>query len=132
MITVDQLLSFGVVAFVLIAIPGPSVVFVIGRALAYGRPVALASVLGNSLGLLTIVVLVALGLGVIVQESTAVFLVLKLAGGGVPRLAGPPGDPAPPRLQRRRRRPAPVRPDDGAVARSGRGTSSGSPTPRAS
>jgi threonine/homoserine/homoserine lactone efflux protein len=80
MITVDQLLGFGVAALILIAIPGPSVVFVIGRALAYGRGVALASVAGNSLGLLTIVVLVAFGLGVIVQESIVVFHVLKLAG----------------------------------------------------
>ncbi len=80
MITVDQLLGFGVAALILIAIPGPSVVFVIGRALAYGRGVALASVAGNSLGLLTIVVLVAFGLGVVVQESIVVFHVLKLVG----------------------------------------------------
>jgi threonine/homoserine/homoserine lactone efflux protein len=79
-ITVDQLLGFGVAALVLIVIPGPSVVFVIGRALAYGRAVALASVVGNSLGLLTIVVLVAFGLGVVVQESIVVFQVLKLVG----------------------------------------------------
>jgi threonine/homoserine/homoserine lactone efflux protein len=69
-----------VVAAVLIAIPGPSVVFTIGRALAYGRSVALATVLGNTLGLLSIVVLVAFGLGVVVQESIVAFTVLKLAG----------------------------------------------------
>lgn len=80
MITADQILAFGVAAFVLIAIPGPSVVFVIGRALAYGRGVALATVLGNTLGLLLIVVLVALGLGAVVQESIIVFTVLKLVG----------------------------------------------------
>ena len=80
MITVDQMLAFGLAALILIAIPGPSVVFVIGRALSYGRGIALASVAGNSLGLLVIVVLVALGLGVIVEESDAIFMVLKLAG----------------------------------------------------
>jgi threonine/homoserine/homoserine lactone efflux protein len=79
-LTLDQVLTFGLAALILIAIPGPSVVFVIGRALAYGRGVALASVAGNSLGLLTIVVLVAFGLGVVVQESMVVFAVLKLAG----------------------------------------------------
>jgi threonine/homoserine/homoserine lactone efflux protein len=79
-LTPDQVLAFGVAALILIEIPGPSVVFVIGRALAYGRGVALASVVGNSLGLLTIVVLVALGLGVVVEESIVVFQVLKLAG----------------------------------------------------
>lgn len=80
MITADQLLTFGLAALVLIAIPGPSVVFVIGRALAYGRGVALATVLGNTLGLVVIVTLVSLGLGVVVQESIVVFTVLKLAG----------------------------------------------------
>jgi threonine/homoserine/homoserine lactone efflux protein len=79
-LTLDQVLTFGLAALILIVIPGPSVVFVIGRALAYGRGVALASVAGNSLGLLTIVVLVAFGLGVVVQESIAVFNVLKLVG----------------------------------------------------
>ena len=82
MVSLSQLLAFGVAALVLIAIPGPSVVFVIGRALAYGRGVALATVLGNSLGLLVVLALVAAGLGVVVQESIAVFTVLKLVGAG--------------------------------------------------
>jgi threonine/homoserine/homoserine lactone efflux protein len=80
MISLDQLLTFGLAAFIIIVIPGPSVVFTVGRALAYGRRVALATVAGNTLGLITIVVLVALGLGVIVQESIVVYTVLKLAG----------------------------------------------------
>jgi threonine/homoserine/homoserine lactone efflux protein len=76
----DQFLTFGLAALIIIVIPGPSVVFTVGRALAYGRSVALATVVGNTLGLLTIVALVALGLGVVVQESIVVFTVLKLAG----------------------------------------------------
>jgi threonine/homoserine/homoserine lactone efflux protein len=80
MVGMEQLLAFGVAALILIVIPGPSVVFVIGRALAYGRGVALASVGGNSLGLLLVMVLVSLGLGVVVAESIAVFTVLKLLG----------------------------------------------------
>jgi threonine/homoserine/homoserine lactone efflux protein len=80
MVSTEQLLAFGLAALVLIAIPGPSVVFVIGRALAYGRGVALSTVVGNSLGLLVVMILVAVGLGVVVQESVAVFTVLKLAG----------------------------------------------------
>jgi threonine/homoserine/homoserine lactone efflux protein len=79
-ITTDQMLTFGLAAFIIIVIPGPSVVFTIGRALAYGRRVALATVVGNTIGLVTIVALVALGLGVVVQESIVVFTVLKLAG----------------------------------------------------
>jgi threonine/homoserine/homoserine lactone efflux protein len=76
----EQLLTFGLAALVLIVIPGPSVVFVVGRALAYGQRVALASVVGNSLGLFLVMALVAVGLGAVVAESILVFTVLKLAG----------------------------------------------------
>jgi threonine/homoserine/homoserine lactone efflux protein len=79
-ITAEQMLTFGLAAFIIIVIPGPSVVFTIGRALAYGRGVALATVVGNTIGLVTIVVLVALGLGVVVQDSIIVFTTLKLVG----------------------------------------------------
>ena len=82
----------------LIAIPGPSVVFVIGRALTYGRGVALSTVLGNSLGLLVVLVLVALGLGVVVQESIPVFTVLKLRVRTYLVCLGVAGGPAPSRL----------------------------------
>lgn len=78
----QQLLAFGIAAFIIIAIPGPSVLFVIGRALAYGRSVALLSVLGNSLGLFVVMALVALGLGPVVAESAVVFTTIKLAGAG--------------------------------------------------
>jgi threonine/homoserine/homoserine lactone efflux protein len=69
MVSTEQLLAFGVAALILIAIPGPSVVFTIGRALAYGRRVALSTVLGNSIGLLVVLVLVAFGLGVAVAVA---------------------------------------------------------------
>ncbi len=80
MVSTEHLLGFAVAAFILIAIPGPSVVFVIGRALAYGRGIALATVVGNSSGLLVILVLVAFGLGTIVQQSETVFLLIKFVG----------------------------------------------------
>lgn len=80
MIGLDQLLGFGLAALVLIVIPGPSVVFVVGRAVSYGQRVALASVLGNTAGLLLVMVLVCLGLGAIVAESQLVFTLIKLAG----------------------------------------------------
>jgi threonine/homoserine/homoserine lactone efflux protein len=76
----QQLVAFGIAAFVIIAIPGPSVLFVIGRALTYGRTVALLSVLGNSLGMFVVMALVALGLGPVVAESFVVFTTIKLAG----------------------------------------------------
>ena len=80
MVTMDQVLGFGLVALVLIAIPGPSVVFTVGRALTYGRAVALTTVLGNSFGLLAALVLVSVGLGDLVATSDTAFEVLKLGG----------------------------------------------------
>ena len=80
MVTVGQLLGFGVTALVIIAVPGPSVVFVVARALSYGRAVALLSVLGNTAGLGTAMALVALGLGTVVADSVVVFTAIKLAG----------------------------------------------------
>ena len=46
-LTVGQLLGFGLAALILIAIPGPSVVFAISRAVVHSRRVALASVAGT-------------------------------------------------------------------------------------
>ncbi|WP_432042332.1 LysE family translocator [Streptomyces cadmiisoli] len=76
----DRLLAFAAMSFVLIVIPGPSVLFVIGRALALGRRAALTTVVGNTLGAYVLVVAVALGVGSVVERSVLVFTVLKLAG----------------------------------------------------
>lgn len=80
MISSAHLLAFAAASFVVIVIPGPSVVFVIGRALAYGRRTALSTVCGNAAGNYVVAVCVAVGIGAIVQRSAVVFSVLKLAG----------------------------------------------------
>ncbi|MFE9611642.1 LysE family translocator [Streptomyces sp. NPDC006012] len=80
MVPADRLLAFAAMSFVLIVIPGPSVLFVIGRALAHGRRAALTTVLGNTLGAYVLVLAVALGIGAVVERSVVVFTVLKLAG----------------------------------------------------
>jgi threonine/homoserine/homoserine lactone efflux protein len=69
-------------ASVEIAIPGPSVLFVVGRALAGGRRVAVLSVLGNATGEYLQVVAIAFGIGVVIEHSVAAFTALKLLGGG--------------------------------------------------
>ena len=76
----ESLLAFVVAAIVLIVIPGPSVLFTIGRALALGRIGGLLSVLGNALGLLPVIGLVALGVGGIVAQSVVLFTIVKVAG----------------------------------------------------
>lgn len=79
-ISADRLLAFGAMSFLLIVIPGPSVLFVIGRALAHGRRAALTTVVGNTLGAYVLVAAVAFGIGPIVERSVIVFTALKLAG----------------------------------------------------
>jgi threonine/homoserine/homoserine lactone efflux protein len=76
----DRLLAFVVASVVLVLIPGPSVLFVVGRALAHGRRAALGSVAGNAAGVAVLVVLVALGLGPVVERSVVVYTAIKLAG----------------------------------------------------
>jgi threonine/homoserine/homoserine lactone efflux protein len=73
-------LAFAAVVTVLIAIPGPSVLFTISRALTVGRRAALLTVIGNELGLCVQVVAVAFGVGAVVQRSAQVITVIKLAG----------------------------------------------------
>jgi threonine/homoserine/homoserine lactone efflux protein len=80
MVPSGRLLAFAAVALIIIVIPGPSVLFVVGRALAHGRRVAFASVLGNEAGSLVLVALVAAGVGPLVERSALIFTALKLAG----------------------------------------------------
>ncbi len=80
MIPATNLLTFAVAAFLLIVVPGPSVLFVIGRTLALGRRGGLLSVLGNALGELVQVAAVALGVGVVLAQSALLFSVVKFAG----------------------------------------------------
>lgn len=83
MLTADRLLAFTLTAAVVIVVPGPSVLFLVGRALSAGRRVGLASVLGNSLGLLVMVFVVAAGLGEAVSRSTELLTGVQLLGAGL-------------------------------------------------
>ncbi|MBU4464619.1 MAG: LysE family translocator [Actinobacteria bacterium] len=80
MVPTSHLLAFIAASLVLIVIPGPSVLFSVGRALALGRAGGILSVLGNALGLLPIIAAVALGIGGIVAESVVLFTIVKVAG----------------------------------------------------
>jgi threonine/homoserine/homoserine lactone efflux protein len=80
MVPAPSLVTFALASLVLIVVPGPSVLFVIGRSLALGRAGGLLSVLGNALGMLPLVIAVALGIGAIVAQSVVVFSAIKFAG----------------------------------------------------
>jgi threonine/homoserine/homoserine lactone efflux protein len=104
MVPFPNVLAFALTSLVLIAIPGPSVLFVIGRSLALGRRGGLLSVLGNALGMVPQIIAVAMGVGVVLAQSVVLFTVIKIAGaayvvylgiqairhrGGVTAAAGP-------------------------------------------
>jgi threonine/homoserine/homoserine lactone efflux protein len=80
MIPAANLLAFALASIPLIVIPGPSVLFTIGRSLALGRIGGLLSVVGNVLGAIVITVLVAFGLGTLLEQSVVAFTIVKLLG----------------------------------------------------
>jgi threonine/homoserine/homoserine lactone efflux protein len=75
-----HLLAFCVTALALIAVPGPSVLFVISRSLTFGRLAGFATVVGNTAGVYVQVIAVAVGIGAIVERSIVVFTTIKLVG----------------------------------------------------
>ncbi len=80
MVPLKDILAFCGVAVILVAVPGPSVVFTISRALTSGRRTALLNVVGNTIGLVVQVVAAAFGLGAVIERSAEVFTGVKLAG----------------------------------------------------
>src|SRR5215218_9025182 len=78
--TMGNTVAFLLGALVLVLIPGPSLLFIVGRALAHGRRAALLSVAGNGSGVAALVVAVALGAGEIAERSVVAYTALKLAG----------------------------------------------------
>jgi len=80
MLPTAHLVPFLVTVYVLILVPGPSVIFTISRGVALGRRAALETVLGNTTGLLCQLALVVVGLGSVLASSDTLFTVLKLLG----------------------------------------------------
>ena len=79
MLSSGQLLGFTLASFVLIVVPGPGVLFVVGRALSHGggrrprpRPVTLWVLRGGRR--------VAVGLGAVLERSAQVFIAVELIG----------------------------------------------------
>jgi threonine/homoserine/homoserine lactone efflux protein len=76
----SQWVAFLVASILFIQVPGPSLLFTIGRALTVGRREALLSVVGNAIGLVAQVVLVAIGLGAVVAASATAYTAIKVLG----------------------------------------------------
>lgn len=74
------LIAFFATSFTLIAIPGPSVMFIIGRTLSLGRKYGLITVFFNSVGHTMWMLAVAFGLGQILSSLPVVLALLKIVG----------------------------------------------------
>jgi threonine/homoserine/homoserine lactone efflux protein len=80
MISSGHLIGFTLASLVIIVIPGPGVLFVVGRALAHGRRTAVATAAGHAAGNYVVAACVAVGLGTLLQRSDQVFIGVKVAG----------------------------------------------------
>ena len=81
MIIPTRLVEYILAAMIIILAPGPSVLFVIARAIAWGRKTAVFSVAGNVTGAFSLSVFVALGLGPILQRSELAYIAVQWGGG---------------------------------------------------
>lgn len=79
---------FSVAAFVLLVIPGPSVMYVVTRSVEQGRRAGLVSVLGLHTGTLVHIAAAATGLSALLLASATLFDVVKIAGAGYLVLLG--------------------------------------------
>jgi len=81
MVIPSRLPEYIVAAMVIILAPGPSVLFVIARAIAWGRKTAVFTVAGNVTGAFALSTLVAIGLGPILQRSDLAYAAIQWGGG---------------------------------------------------
>ena len=76
-----RLPEYLVAAMIIIIAPGPSVLFVIARAVAWGRKISVLTVAGNVTGSFVLSTLVALGVGPILQKWHITYIAVQWAGG---------------------------------------------------
>ena len=81
MINTQNLTQFVLASVAIILVPGPSVMFVIARAVAWGRMTAAITALGNALGMLLLSVFIAVGLGPLLQRYALLLIVVQVLGG---------------------------------------------------
>jgi threonine/homoserine/homoserine lactone efflux protein len=82
MIASSTLLAFIAAAFIMVVIPGPTVLFTIGRSIALGRLGGFLSIVGTAVGSIVLVLGVALGVGTVIAQSVVLFTVVKVLGAG--------------------------------------------------
>lgn len=76
------LLTFSLTSLALIALPGPSVAYILATTLRSGRGAGVAATLGVETGYLVHVLGTVVGLSAVIATSAAAFSVVKVAGAG--------------------------------------------------
>lgn len=76
----SQLLFFIGAALVLLAIPGPAVLYIVGRSIGQGRNAGFVSALGIGVGTLVHTAAAAIGLSALLVSSATAFSVVKYLG----------------------------------------------------
>lgn len=81
MVMPTRLFEYIIAAMIIILAPGPSVLFVIARAIAWGRKTAVFTVAGNVSGAFFLSTFVAFGLGPVLQRSELAYTAVQWGGG---------------------------------------------------
>ena len=76
----DVLASFAIASLALLVVPGPAVVYIVNRGMVDGRKVALASVLGLTLGNFSHALMASVGISALLITSSVAFNVVKWLG----------------------------------------------------
>jgi threonine/homoserine/homoserine lactone efflux protein len=76
----QNLALFAGAALVLLLVPGPAVLYIVGRSVAQGRKAGMVSVLGIHVATFIHVLAAALGLSVLLLSSALAFSIVKYAG----------------------------------------------------
>lgn len=80
--TTESFIAFLLTAIVIIAVPGPSVVFAVGRTLSLGRAVGLVTVLANAAGTSIWILVSAFGLNALIQAFPGLLSFIQWLGVG--------------------------------------------------
>jgi threonine/homoserine/homoserine lactone efflux protein len=78
--TASTLAAFAVTAFLLVALPGPNMIYLVARSLSEGRRAGLMSALGIETGTIVHTTAAAVGLSALLASSATAFSVVKYAG----------------------------------------------------
>jgi threonine/homoserine/homoserine lactone efflux protein len=78
--SLESWIAYVITSLAIILVPGPSVLFTIGRTLSLGRRQGLVTVVANALGTTTWLIAVCLGLGTLLGYWPWALFVIKIAG----------------------------------------------------